>query len=196
VLHRMNKYSEIFRLLFTRVTIKSYSALRMKLILVVAVLGCMVACSLADEDAHPESTCGPLQKIKVKRQWDKAFGEGSHRLEFAQHFWTHFFKDNPKARDLYKKFRSDNIYSPEFQAASQRIFNTLTMIIDTADDPEVLKVIVANAKADDTETGVKKEYLDPFRDSLLETLPEYLGTHLDWDAWTDCLNSLFSALQN
>lgn len=163
--------------------------------LVVAALGCMVTCSLADVDAHPESTCGPLQKIKVRRQWAKAFGEGSHRLEFALHFWTHFFKDYPKARDVFKDFRGDNIYSPQFQAMGQRLLSSFGMIIDTADDPEALKVMIDAVKIDHAERGVKAEFYDAFRDELLETLPEYLGTHLDWDAWTDCLNALLANLK-
>jgi hemoglobin-like flavoprotein len=164
----------------------------MKLMLVIALLGCLAACALADEE---KLTCGPLQKIKVKRQWDKAYGEGSHRLEFALHFWNHFFKDNPAARDIFKDFRGDNIYSPEFQAYSQRMFETLTMIIDTTDDPEALKVIIAKTKENHVAAGIKPEFYDPFRDSLLETLPEYLGTHLDWDAWTVCFDNLIAGLQ-
>jgi hemoglobin-like flavoprotein len=164
----------------------------MKLVLVIAVLGCLAACALADDD---HVTCGPLQKIKVKRQWDKAFGEGSHRLEFALHFWNHFFKDYPKAREVFKDFRGDNVYSPEFQALGQRVLESFTMIVDTTDDPEALKIMVEAIKVDHAEKGVKPEFYTAFRDELLETLPEYLGTHLDWDAWTACLNALIENLK-
>jgi len=163
------------------------------LLLAVALLGCMVAWAQADD--APTHSCGPLQKIKLRRQWNKAFGEGKHRLEFALHVWNHFFKDYPKARDLFAKFRGDNVYSPQFQAMSQRMMATFGMIISTTDDPEANKILIANVKTDHSERGIKPEFYDAFRDVLLETLPEYLGTHLDWDAWTDCLNLLLSALK-
>jgi hemoglobin-like flavoprotein len=167
----------------------------MKLLLVVAVLGFMAACALAEEEHAEEHTCGPLEKIKVRRQWTKAYGEGKHRLEFGLHIWNHFFKDFPKARDMFKKYRGDNVYSPQFQAMSQRLLAAFGMIIDTTDDPEALKVIVEHVKVEHAEKGVKPEFYDAFRDELLETLPEYLGTHLDWDAWTSCLNQLIAALK-
>jgi len=175
----------------------------MKLLLAVALLGCMVAWAYADDSTHEEEpiedptkhSCGPLQKFKIKRQWEQAIGEGKHRLEFALHFWNHFFKDYPKARDIFSKYRGDNVYSPQFQAMSQRLLASIGMIISSTDDPEALKVIVANVKTNNAERGVKPEFYDAFRDVLLETLPEYLGTALDWDAWTDCLNALLSALK-
>jgi len=34
-----------------------------------------------------------------------------------------------------------------------------------------------------------------FRDELMETLPEFLDTHFDWDAWMGCLNLIISGLK-
>jgi len=162
----------------------------MKLLLAVVVLACVAACSLAEDH---KGVCGPLQKLKVKRQWDKAYGEAHHRQEFALHLWNHFFKDHPDAREVYKNFRGDNVYHPKFQAFSSRALETLTMVIHTTDDPEALKEIVAHAKADDAEQGITPKYYDGFLTSLLETLSEYLETHLDWDAWVACLQALETA---
>jgi len=165
----------------------------MKVLLVVALLVC-VACVFADDKPEDHQKCLPLQKIKVRRQWAQAYGEGKHRIEFAQHFYRKLFKEFPKARDMYSKFRSDNIYSPEFVAFTQRLFETLTMIIDTMDDPEANKVIVAKLKVTLAERGVKPEFHSAFRDELMETIPEFLETHFDWDAWMGCLNALINAL--
>jgi len=147
----------------------------------------------ADDHAVP-TKCGPLERIKVRRQWSQAFGEGNHRQEFANHLYSNIFKAYPKARDLVKKYRGDNIYSPEFQAFAQRTLNGLSMIIATSDDQPTLDALVADIKARNAERKVPAEYFEHFRDEFLETLPEYLHTHLDWDAWTVCLNELIAAL--
>lgn len=165
----------------------------MKLSLGVALLACLAVCVLAD-DAADHQKCTPLQKVKVKRQWDKAFGEGKHRLEFGHAFYKNVFKTFPKARELFAKFRGDNIYSPEFTAYSQRFLNAFAMIIETTDDPEANKVIIAKAKTNFAEKGVKPEFFDAFRDELMETLPDFLD-HFDWDAWMGCLNGLIAGLK-
>lgn len=162
----------------------------MKLLLLALVLGCLAACSLADT----EHKCGPLQKIKLRRQWNRAFGEGSHRLEFAINLWHTFFKAFPRAREMFSKYRGDNIYSPQFQALSQRVLGAFAMLIETTDDPEALKVLLANVKADHTEKGIRPEFYEALRDELLEVLPKYLKAHFDYDAWHDCLNTLVEHL--
>jgi len=164
----------------------------MKLQLFVAVIiGCLAVSCLAD--TAPK--CGPLQKIKLRRQWDRAFGEGSHRLEFAIHLWNTFFKAFPKAREMFSKYRGDNIYSAEFQASSQRILGAFAMLIETTDDPEALKVLLEKVKADHAEKGIRPEFYEALRDELLEALPKYLGAHLDFDAWNGCLTALIEKLK-
>jgi len=163
----------------------------MKLLLLALVLGCLAVSAMADSDHK----CGPLQKIKVNRQWNKAFGEGSDRLEFAIHLWNTFFKAFPKAREMFSEHRGDNIYSPEFQASSQRILGTFAMLIETADDPEALKVLLGSVKADHTEKGIKPEFYEAIRDELIEALPKYLKNHFDYDAWMDCLTELIDNLK-
>lgn len=164
----------------------------MKLLLLATLLGCLVACALASSEGHK---CGPLAKIKIRRQWDRAYGEGSHRLDFGIHFWHHLFKDYPKARDTFKKFRSDNIYSAEFQAHGARLLGAFAMLIETTDDPEALKVLIQAVKTEHAEKGVDGELYKEIHEELLETIPEYLGAHFDWDAWNDCLHDLTAALQ-
>lgn len=168
--------------------------MRMKVSLFVAVFVCVAACVLADDTAADHQKCLPLQKLKVRRQWSKAFGEGSHRIKFAQQLYRNLFKAYPKARNLHAKFRGDNIYSPEFLAFSQRLLGSLTIVIDTTDDPAANKVLVGKLKDRLTAIGVTPEFYTAFRDNLFETLPDYLGTHFDWDAWTGCFNGLIDAL--
>jgi len=172
----------------------------MKLLLVgVFLLGCAVV-AWADEEVTTleedplKHSCGPLQKVKVKRQWAKAYGEGSHRLEFGLKFWNKFFWAMPKARELFKNFRGDNVYSPQFQAESQRRFAAFSMIVDTTDDPEALKIILTDLKAQDKASGFTEEYNQAGMAALMETLAEYLDTHFDWDAWVDCLTALATAV--
>jgi hemoglobin-like flavoprotein len=164
----------------------------MKLLWFAALFVC-VALAMADDNPHYK--CGPLQKVKVRRQWDHAYGDGKHRLEFANHVFHKFFHDYPKAREMFAKFRSENIYSPEFQAMAQRLLESFSMVIDTADDPEVLKVMFQVVKVDHKEKGVKPEFYDAFRDELMEVLAENLGTHLDWDAWMGCTNLIIENLK-
>lgn len=163
--------------------------------MVLAALVCLAACVFADSKPEDFQKCTPLQRIKVSRQWGRAYGEGRHRLDFAQHLYQNIFKNFPDARAMYAKYRGDNIYSPEFQAMTQRVLEWLTMVIDTTDDPEANKVIIAKIKTGLGERGVKPEYFTAFRDELLETLPEYLGNHFDWDAWMGCLNALIAGLK-
>ena len=162
------------------------------MLLLATLLGCLVACALAETEGHK---CGPLAKIKIRRQWDKAYGEGSHRLDFAIHFWNHLFKDYPKARETFKNFRSDNIYSAEFQAASARLLGAFSMFIETTDDPEALKVLIQKVKTDHAEKGIDGALYDAIQEELLNTLPEYLGSRFDYDAWNDCLHDLIAALK-
>jgi len=163
----------------------------MKWLVAVVVLG-LAACVMGDE---PKRECGPLEKVHVKRQWEAAFGEGEHRLEFALHLFNHLFKDYPKAREMFSAYRGDNVYSPVFQAHAQRILNSLTMLIETADDPEALAVLEEQVQKNLAATGIKPEFYDAFRDELLDTLPEYLEIHLDWDAWHACLDDIIEVLQ-
>lgn len=146
-------------------------------------------------DEHAAPKCGPLQKIKVQRQWRASYGEGSQRVEFALHLWKNFFKAYPAARSYLKKYRSDNIYSPEFQAFGQRITSNLGLIIESYDDPEAAKVFIARVKGFHTAAGVAPEAFDAFPEPLLDTLHEHLGHRLDWDAWMPCLTALVNLLK-
>jgi hemoglobin-like flavoprotein len=163
----------------------------MKCLVAVALLALLGMC-LADD----KPTCGLLERVHVRRQWNEAFGEGEHRLEFALHLFNNLFHDFPKAREMFANFRGDNVYSPKFQAHAQRILNSLGMLIATSDDPDTLAVLLAAVKTNLAKTGIKPEFYEAFRDELLQTLPEYFEIHLDWDAWHACLDTLIDKLND
>ena len=50
----------------------------MKLLLVLAALVAITAAN----------TCGPLQRLKVKRQWANAYGNGIDRANFGNFVWA------------------------------------------------------------------------------------------------------------
>jgi hemoglobin-like flavoprotein len=96
---------------------------------------------------------------------------------------------------MFSKYRGENIYSTEFQASSQRILGAFAMLIETADDPDALRVLLGNVKADQAEMGIRPVFYEAIRDGLLEALPKYLKNHFDQDAWMDCLTELFENLK-
>jgi len=162
----------------------------MKWLLVLAVFCVAAAYVTADTPAADKPQCGLLERVKVKRQWIEAFGESEHRLEFGLHVFNNMFKTSPKVREMFTKYRGDNVYSPVFQARAQRILNEFGMLLTTIDDMEVEKLLIASTIKDMAEQGIKPEFYAVFRDGILETLPEFLEIHLDWDAWNACLNGM------
>jgi hemoglobin-like flavoprotein len=166
----------------------------MKWFLALATISLVAVYVNADTPAAHKVECGLLERVKVKRQWIEAYGESEHRLEFGLHLFNGLFKSHPEARAMFTKFRGDNVYSPEFQAHGQRILNAIGMLLTSGDDVEALKVLVAGVKTHLAERGIQKEFYPEFRDALLETLPEYLEIHLDWDAWHACVDKIIDAL--
>jgi len=158
----------------------------MKVVLAIVLLGCA---------AYAHADCAGLEAFKVKHQWQEAFGEGHHRLEFGLKLWNNIFHDHPTARDLFKRVRGDNTYSPEFEAHAQRVLSGLDMTISLLDDPDAFKAQIAHLHGQHQERNIKPEYYDFFRAALLETLPEYLGTSLDFDAWTHCYDHIVSGIK-
>lgn len=163
----------------------------MKLLLVVVVLG-LAAFTMADDPK-----CSPLQKLKVKQQWDKVWGEkGCHRVDLALHIWGNFFRHYPKAKELFDpEIRADNIFSSEFKAFSQRSIGGIGMVIDTADDIEAVKVMLGVLKTLHAEKGIKPEFFDAFKDEFLVTMARQIGIHFDWDAWNCILSAIVELLK-
>ena len=47
-----------------------------------------LVCLVAAVDYCLAAECGPLQRLKVKRQWAEAYGSGSGREAFGHYIWA------------------------------------------------------------------------------------------------------------
>lgn len=158
----------------------------MKFVLAI-VLSVCVAFAAADN-------CDSLQRFKVKHQWSEAFGSGHHRVEFGVKIFRALFKDHPESRSLFARVNGANVYSPEFEAHAERVLGGLDMTIGLLDDPEALKAQLTHLKDQHKERNVKPEYYTYFGEELLDLLNEYLGTKVDFEAWTACYKNFVSAI--
>jgi hemoglobin-like flavoprotein len=157
-------------------------------LLIAVVFACMIGYISAD--------CSPLERFKVKHQWQEAFGAGAHRVEFAIKFFNNFFRHHPEGRALFTRVRGDNVYSTEFEAHAERVLSGLDMTISLLDDTSAFEAQQAHLKAQHTERKIDNKYFDIFRDELLATLPSYLGSRLDWDAWTHCFDFITAGIKH
>jgi hemoglobin-like flavoprotein len=140
--------------------------------------------------------CDSLQRFKVKHQWAEAFGSTHQRVEFALKLWNTIFHDTPTLRGLFKRVNGDNTYSPEFEAHAQRVLGGLDMTISLLDDQSALTAQLAHLQTQHAERNIKPDYYTAFRDELLTVLPDYLGTKLDFAAWTDCLTLITTRISS
>jgi hemoglobin-like flavoprotein len=159
----------------------------MKLVLAVVLALCVVQ-AYAD--------CSALARFKVKHQWAEAFGSGHGRVEFALKLWNSVFHDHPELRGLFKRVNGDNTYSPEFEAHAQRVLGGLDMTISLLDDQAALDAQLAHLKAQHAERNVKGDFYTAFIEELLGVLPDYLGTKLDFGAWTECMKVVTDGIKS
>lgn len=160
----------------------------MKLFLAVVLCVCL-AQALADE-------CGPLQRFKIKHQWTEAFGGTHERIDFGLKLWNSIFHDHPDMRGVFTRVHGDNVYSPQFEAHIQRVLGGLDMTISLLDDQSALDAQLAHLKVQHAERDLKSEYYTEFTDHLLDVLPEYLGSKLDFGAWKSCMGLITSGMSS
>jgi hemoglobin-like flavoprotein len=158
----------------------------MKLVLAVILSVCVAYAAAAD--------CDGLQRFKVQHQWQESFGSGHHRVEFGVKLFNKLFHDHPETRAVFERVHGDNIYSPEFKAHAERVLGGLSMTIGLLDDPEAVKAQLAHLNEQHKPRGLKPEYFTYLGEELLDLLPEYLGSRLDYAAWKACYNKLVSAI--
>lgn len=159
----------------------------MKLVLAVVLCLCVVQ-AYAD--------CSALARFKVKHQWSEAFGSGHQRVEFALKLWNSVFHDHPELRGLFKRVNGDNTYSSEFEAHAQRVLGGLEMTISLLDDQAALDAQLAHLKSQHAERNIKADYYTAFVDELLSVLPDYLGTKLDFGAWSECMKVVTDGIKS
>lgn len=155
--------------------------------LVLAIVLSLVAFAVADN-------CDILQRVRITRQWRKAYGTGSHRIDLGIKIFKHLFDAYPQSRALFADHHSENVYSPQFEAYSERILNEFDIVISLLDDPAALKAQVGHLKAKITKKSITAEQLTVFGKNTLEVLPDYIGNHFDQTAWADCMKRLKAAL--
>jgi len=139
-------------------------------------------------------TCGPLERFKIKHQWSEAFGEGHHRLEFGVKLFKGLFKDYPELIETFASVGGENIYSPQFEAYAERVLAEFDILVGLLDDQETLEAQVKYLSSKVKDRNFKPEQFQKFGRELLDVLPDYLGTRLDYEAWTSCLKNLKVAL--
>jgi len=160
----------------------------MKLFLAVVSAVCF-AFVAADDNA-----CGSLERFKIKHQWSEAFGEGHHRVEFGVKLFKNLFRDHPETKAYFSRVNGDNIYSPEFEAHALRLLAGIDISIGLLDDQEALAAQVAHLKYKHKDRNIKPEYYTYLGNEIVDLLPEYLGTRLDYAAWTNCVKRLIATL--
>jgi len=160
----------------------------MKLVLAV-VLSLCVAYAAADD-------CDVLQKFKLQHQWHEAFGTGHHRVEFGIKLFAKLFHDHPETRAVFGRVHGDNIYSSEFKAHAERVLGGLDMTIGLLDDQPALVAQLAHLNAQHKTRNVKADYYKFLGEELLELLPEYLGSKLDYKAWQDCYKKMVTGISS
>jgi len=144
--------------------------------------------------AAEENQCGALERFKIKHQWSEAFGEGHHRLEFGVKLFKNLFKDHPETRAFFTRVNGDNIYSPEFEAHALRLLAGLDISIGLLDDQEALQAQVAHLRYKHKDRNIQPELYKYITEEILDLLPNYLGTRLDFGAWSACLKGLIAGL--
>ena len=162
----------------------------MKLILAIVMLGFAVHACTAEM-----AECTKLQRFKIMHQWADAFGTGHNRVEFGLRFWLKFFHDHPTSRDLFKRVNSDNPYSSDFEAHSQRVLSGLEGTISLLDDEQALTAHLAHLKGQHQERNIPPENFDHFRETLLDIVGDILGTSLDFTAWTNCIDYITAGIK-
>nr|P18202.1 RecName: Full=Globin, extracellular monomeric [Tubifex tubifex] len=140
--------------------------------------------------------CDALQRFKVKHQWAEAFGTSHHRLDFGLKLWNSIFRDAPEIRGLFKRVDGDNAYSAEFEAHAERVLGGLDMTISLLDDQAAFDAQLAHLKSQHAERNIKADYYGVFVNELLAVLPDYLGTKLDFKAWSECLGVITGAIHD
>jgi hemoglobin-like flavoprotein len=142
------------------------------------------------------SSCGTLERIKVKQQWAKAFGRGHDREFLGLALWRAMFNLEPKARDFFKRVGGDDIHSADFQAHSTRVLSGLDLCISVLDNQDVLDAELKHLQGQHKERGITANYFDTFGEVLFEILPAQLGRCFDKDAWHACFDVIKHGIQS
>lgn len=88
----------------------------------IVFVACLVCAAASD--------CGPLQRLKVKSQWEKVYGGSAEiREKFGSEVWIHVFLHDPKVKELFTRVRGDNVNSHEFKVSTQGLYFLQSILI-------------------------------------------------------------------
>ncbi|KAK2142041.1 hypothetical protein LSH36_1002g02008 [Paralvinella palmiformis] len=146
----------------------------------IVFVACLVCAAASD--------CGPLQRLKVKSQWEKVYGGSAEtREKFGSEVWIHVFLHEPKVKELFTRVRGDNVNSHEFKAHANRVFGGIDICVSLLNDPDTLNAELTHLHDQHDQRGIPHEYFDVFRHSLLQTMASHVE-HFDQDAWKACFD--------
>jgi hemoglobin-like flavoprotein len=132
--------------------------------------------------------CGPLERLKVKSQWEEVYGStAAMRETLGTEVWTHVFLHEPKLKEHLTRVRADNVNSHEFHAHAVRVFGGFDICISLLNDPDTLNAELSHLHDQHDERGIPHEYFDVFRHGLLHVLSLHVK-NFDQDAWTACFD--------
>ena len=147
--------------------------------LVIILLCAFIGASMA-------GNCGPLQRLKVKQQWAKAYGVGHERLELGIALWKSIFAMDNEARGLFERVNGADVHSPAFEAHIARVFNGFDRIISSLTDEDVLNAQLAHLKEQHIKLGINAHHFQLMSKALGYVLPAQLGRCYDKEAWAAC----------
>jgi len=144
---------------------------------------CMVALAYAE--------CNTMQRIKVKHQWNEAFGHGHDRDAFNTEIWQYIFDHHPEAVDkFFTRVHGENIFSPQFRAHAARVAAGFDMTLSLMLDEPTLQSQLAHLKQQHIELEVTEEYFDVFREGLMRAVQHIIGHCYDGQAWQECTHMI------
>ena len=81
----------------------------MKTLIVLAACLAMAAC---------DRECGPLERLKVKSEWNKVYGLTSReRVALGHDLWSYVLDKEPKIKEILSRVRADSLYSDDFSVS-------------------------------------------------------------------------------
>jgi len=142
------------------------------------------------------NACSTLQRLKVKAQWSRAFGQGSDRAAFGTALWKAIFAQAPEARELFGRVNGDDIMSPDFQAHSSRVMSGLDQCISLLDDQDTLNAQLDHLNGQHQDRNIPSIYFNVMGEALMQVVPAQLGRCFDRDAWTSCFNIIADGIKS
>ncbi|KAK2143517.1 hypothetical protein LSH36_834g00063 [Paralvinella palmiformis] len=136
------------------------------------------------------SRCTPLQILKVKNQWQRAYGIGRMRDDFGLAIWRSIFAHDPTVLPLFERVHGDDLYHPDFIAHSARVFGALESLITLLDQPDTYEMQVAFLRSVHNYRNLAENHIWLMKNALMRIIPAALQFCFDEYAWNSCLDKI------